>query len=353
MSHLEQRMEADLNAIRDWVWKIGDDVENALREAKKTLVLRDPELAYAIILGDHPINRASRRCDRMCHRFIARYLPGAGALREMASTIRINVILERIGDYAVTMCRETLQLDRPLPEKFEQRLDDATDNAIEILHDARKAFRDGNAERAIALMKAAKRLDARIDGLYDELFAKDPDLNRRSRMVVFGMLGVLKRIGDQSKNICDQTVFAVRGIDKLPKVYRILFLDRPGSHLAQLATAIGRQSHSDTLEFTPAIPGAAQRPKRALREFLAETGLPEDDLETEPLEALEHDFADFTIIISLNGKYNDYIPRIPFHTSALNWPLTPGEDYTVQYRELRSRLGELVELLVGSDAARD
>ena len=108
MSHLEERMENDLNHIRDWLWKIGEDVEAALRTAKKTLVLRDSEMAYETILGDHPINRDSRACDRMCHTFIARYLPGAGALREMASTIRINVILERMGDYAVTICREAV-----------------------------------------------------------------------------------------------------------------------------------------------------------------------------------------------------------------------------------------------------
>ena len=84
MSHLEERMETDLNYIRDWVWNIGEDVEEALRDAKRLLVLKDPEKAYEIILGDHPINRASRRCDRLCHRFIARSLPGAGALREMA-----------------------------------------------------------------------------------------------------------------------------------------------------------------------------------------------------------------------------------------------------------------------------
>ena len=349
MSHLEERMEADLNAIRDWVWKIGDDVENALREAKKTLVLRDPQLAYDIILGDHPINRASRRCDRMCHRFIARYLPGAGALREMASTIRINVILERIGDYAVTICRESLQLDKPLPEKFEQRIDDATDTAIEILHDSRKAFRDGNAERAIALMQAAKRLDGRMDSFYDDLFEKDPDLNRANRMVIFGILAMLKRVGDQSKNICDQTVFAVRGIDKLPKVYKILFLDRAGSHLAQLATAIGRHNYPHTVEFTAAVPGAGQSPGDALREFLAATGLPEDDLETEPLEALEHDFGNFELIIALNGSYSEYIEKVPFHTSALNWAMPPGDDFTAQYRDLRERIGDLVELLAGRE----
>ncbi len=31
MSHLEQRMETDLNYIRDWVWNLGEEVEQALR----------------------------------------------------------------------------------------------------------------------------------------------------------------------------------------------------------------------------------------------------------------------------------------------------------------------------------
>ena len=352
MSHLEERMEADLNAIRDWVWKIGDDVENALREAKRTLVLRDPELAYGIILGDHPINRASRRCDRMCHRFIARYLPGAGALREMASTIRINVILERIGDYAVTISREALQLRKPLPAKYAQRIDDAADTAIEILSESRTAFREGNAEAAIALMSAAKRLDARLDAVYDDLFEKDSELNRASRMVIFAVLTVIKRVADQSKNICDQTVFAVRGIAKLPKVFKILFLDRPGSALGQLATAIGRQNHAELVDFTVAVAGEPQGVSSELAAFLSEAGLAGEDLATERLEALAHDISDFEIVICLNGHYDDYIDRMPFHTSALNWPV-PGDDLTAAYRDIGQRLNDLVELLAGPESLQD
>src|SRR5210317_1452826 len=242
MSHLEERMEADLNYIRDWLWNIGEDVEKALRDAKKTLILRDTKLAYEVVLGDQPINRDSRQCDRLCHTFIARYLPGAGALREMASTIRINVILERIGDYAVTISRETLQLEAPLPEKFSSRIDNIADDAIEILAGARTAFREGNAERAIALMGAAKRMEGRMDGFYAELFAEDDRMDATTMMVIFVVFNMFKRVADQAKNICDQTVFAVRGIAKIPKVYPILFLDQPGSSLGQLATAIGRHS---------------------------------------------------------------------------------------------------------------
>jgi phosphate transport system protein len=352
MSHLEERMEADLNYIRDWLWKIGEDVENALRNAKKTLILRDAEMAYDIILGDQPINRESRQCDRLCHTFIARYLPGAGALREMASTIRVNVILERIGDYAVTLSREAVQLESPLPEKFSAIIDGIADDAIEILSGSRTAFREGNAERAIALMQAANRMEGRMDGFYDKLFAQDDQMDATTMMVIFAVFNIFKRVADQAKNICDQTVFAVRGVAKLPKVYRILFLDQAGSGLGQLATAIGRKNFPDTAEFTTATPGCSDPVSDSLRDFLVETGLPDENLDSEPLEVLEYDFSDYVVIVSVNGLVSDYIQKMPFHSSALNWSLPDGDDLAGQYRQLRSQIIELVTLLAGTETTQ-
>lgn len=352
MSHLEERMEADLNHIRDCLWNIGQDVEIALRNAKKTLILRDTEMAYDVILGDNPINRASRQCDRLCHTFIARYLPGAGALREMASTIRINVILERIGDYAVTISREALQLEAPLPEKFSAKIDAIADDSIEILAGARAAFKEGNAERAIALMQAAKRMDGRMDGFYDELFAQDDRMDATTMMVIFVVFNMFKRVADQAKNVCDQTVFAIRGIAKLPKVYRILFLDQPGSGLGQLATAIGRKNFPDTAEFFCATPGGTQPLGGSLQNFLIETGLPDENLESERLEALEHDFSDYIVLISLDGPVSDYVEKVPFHSSALDWSLSRDEDLAGHYRQLRSQIVELVNLLAGSETTQ-
>ena len=46
MSHLEERMETDLNYIRDWLWRLGEEVEHALRNAKKVLMLRDSAFIF-------------------------------------------------------------------------------------------------------------------------------------------------------------------------------------------------------------------------------------------------------------------------------------------------------------------
>jgi len=350
MSHLEERMETDLNYIRNWLWKLGEDVEHALRSAKQVLVLRDATMAYDIILGDHPINRDSRACDQLCHTFIARYLPGAGALREMAATIRINVILERIGDYAVTICREALQLEGPLPERFSSRIDGLADDALEILSDSRSAFREGNAERAIALMQAAKRMEGRMDGFYDELFAEDDRMDAPTMMAIFTVFNMFKRVADQAKNICDQTVYAVRGVKKIPKVYRILFLDQPGSGIGQLATAIGRNSFPETAQFSVATPGRRELPSGELSGFLAETGLTDGSLETEPLEALEHDLSGFVVLVAVTGKVSDYVHKVPFHSSARDWSVPTAAGRAEQYRLLRQEITDLVTLLAGENS---
>jgi phosphate transport system protein len=344
-------MEVDLNHIREWVWKIGQDVDTALRNAKKTIVLQDPELAYSTVLGDQPINRDSRECDRLCHRFIAQYLPGAGILREMASTIRVNVALERVGDYAVTICREAMQLPGGLPDKFSARLDNLADQSLDILVQARTSFRNGNAESAVTLAQSAQHIQTDMDVIYEDLFAEDPNMDGRTMMAIFVIFNLLKRTADQAKNICDQTIYSVRGIAKIPKVYRILFLDQPGSDLGQLAVAIGRKIFPETGDFRCATPGVEDHPSDRLQSFLSETGLSDNGLQSERLEALEHDFGNFTCLVSLNGKVTDYIPTVPFHSTPLNWALPSSADLAEQYRQLRSEITHLVTLLAGENAS--
>ena len=351
MSHFEARMETDLHHIQDWLWTLGSDVEVALQNAKKVVILRDPELAYKTILDDGPINRDSRECDRLCHTFIARHLPGAGHLREIASTIRVNVALERIGDYAGTICREALQVSNSLPDYLLARIDALFDESISILHESRKSFRDGNAEMAIALMQMAKRVEGNMDGVYEALYAEDEHMDGATMMAVFVVFSMLKRVADQAKNICDQTVYAVKGIAKIPKTYRLLFIDQLGSGSAQLATAIGRKNYPESGYFIPTTPGKAEELSPELLKFLTETGLPEEELTTLEFEAVEHDLADFVVLISLNGKVEDYVQKMPFHSSALNWTIPEDADISQKYRLLREEIQQLMTLLAGPEAS--
>ncbi len=354
MSHLEERLEADLKTIREFVWALGNDVELAIRNAKKALLTQDEKLAYATVLGDQPINRNSRACDHMCHTFIARHLPGAGQLREMAATMRVNIILERIGDYAVTISRESLQLNRQLPHRFVMQIDALGDESLQILHDARSAFRDNNAEGAKALMHMANLIEHKMDAIYEDLFAADDVLAARTALTVFVVFNLLKRVADQAKNVCDQTLYAVRGVGKTPKVFNILFLHGDNADAAHLAVSVGRKFFPAAATFSAAGRSTGGNISPALKEFLIATGLPEEQLESQSLAGLQHDLPQYDIVVSLEGAVKSYLPKLPFHTSALEWPLPESVsrgDFPELYRVLRDEISSLSRLLSGDQAA--
>jgi hypothetical protein len=168
-------------------------------------------------------------------------------------------------------------------------------------------------------------------------------------MAIFVVFNMFKRVADQAKNICDQTVYAVRGVAKIPKVYRVLFLDQPGSGIGLLATAIGRQNYTESAQFAVATPGGSETPSAELGGFLEEAGLSDRELESEPLEGLEHDLSNYVVLVAVQGKVSDYVEKVPFHTSARNWPMPDGADRSEQYRLLSRDINDLVTLLAGTD----
>ena len=73
MSHYEQRLQIDMDAIRDRLRATCRDVEAAIGNATRALLARDADAASRTALGDLPINRTIRSIDHLCHVFVARH----------------------------------------------------------------------------------------------------------------------------------------------------------------------------------------------------------------------------------------------------------------------------------------
>ena len=117
MTRYEERLEHDLGEIRSKIKDVGDLVEEQVRDAIQTLLAMDPDLANQVILKDRIVNRETRALDALCHKFIVRHLPVGHHLRYVSSSIRLALEMERIGDYAVTICRHSLRCQSPAPER--------------------------------------------------------------------------------------------------------------------------------------------------------------------------------------------------------------------------------------------
>ena len=273
MSHYEKRLEADLWKIRDSLSTIAAQIEDALKNAITALLTGDDKLAYDIMLGDRPINRAVRRLDKMCHSFIALHLPSAGHLRFISSVMRVGIALERIGDYAVTICRQAVQLVRPPHEILARELELMAEQSRQILNKALTSFLTSNADMAKATIGLTDQTARIFDTAFESLANSEGDWTKKELFALLVVCNMLLRVSDQAKNLCEETIFAVTGESKDPGVYRILFIDSDNACLSQMAEAIARKNFPHCGEFVSAGRQAAPALNPHLVPFLEKRGI--------------------------------------------------------------------------------
>lgn len=358
MSHLEERLEHDLNEIRDQIANMGAEVEQALEGSFRALEKNDDKLAFKTILSDLPINRHMRRIDRLCHAFIAVHLPSAGHLRLISSTIRGNIILERIGDYAVTIAREAVQMGEVPGGYLSSELKKISVEAMAVLSEAISSFNSSNAERARHAITMARQVEHEMDGIYAELLdCGDSEGGcRRNTMIYLIIFSQLKRVADQAKNLAEEAIFIETGETKTPKVYRILFLDEDNSCLGPMAALIADKAFHDLGQFTTAGVKPADSLDSDMVAFMQGRSFNLTDITPRELETKRESLSEFHVIVGLNQKVMKAVGKIPFRTSALNWKKLeiPDNDDTdaweALYRNLALQIRELMMLLRGDEA---
>ena len=361
MSHYEERLERDLRKIRDDVAKMALHVMEGLHNATHAVLTGDHKLAARTILADHPINRAMRDIDRLCHAFIALHLPSAGHLRLLSAVIRVNIALERIGDYAVIIARVSEQLAAPPQGQIAVEMERFGNEAQRMLKQAVTAFNELNADVARATMVMERDMEYDLDAIYAELMSNREPGKIKDLLAVFILFTHLKRVADQAKNLCEETVFAVTGQTKAPKVYNILFVDEHNCCLSPMAEAIARKSFPESGHYSSAgsKPSATLNP--AMVRFMGEHGVDLAGVTPRELKDLTHyELAEKHVIVSLQGPVRNFVPELPFHTTGVEWEMGPVADDTLQnlstedmetiYRQIAAQVSDLMELLRGKDA---
>jgi len=362
MSLYEERLQQDLDDIRSRVDRIGATVEEAIKKAVHAFLTGDQDVAAEVILGDRPVNRGVQKLDHLCHTFVVRHLPSAGHLRFVSSVLRLDVELERIGDYAVTIGRETAQISERPPSKVLRDIELIAGQASEVLSQSLHAFKDGNADLAKGTMTMADQVNATFQRAYLDLLAAGKK-QKRPVQDLFALLVVLTSIGrvaDQAKNICEQTVFATIGEVKSERVYKILFLDSRNDCLSQMAEAFARKAYPNSGVYSSSGWDPAEKINAQCHYFLDKNGYNAEGLEPRAVPSLPDELADFHIVIGLESGARERLPRIPFRTAVLEWSLdVPAPDLDQErsqamletaFKEIANRMSDLMETLRGDEA---
>lgn len=356
MSHYEERLERDLKTIRGRVADVGAQVDEAVRNGVNSLLRLDRNLAAQTILGDHPINRATREIDRLCHAFVARHLPSAGILRYVSSVLRLTIMLERIGDYGVTIARESVQLTQPAPESIARDVEMLCDQSVRMLRSAMQAFEEGSADRARGTKAMADQSGTISARVFLDLL-REGEAGTRPVKDLFALLLVLNRldrVSDLAKNICEETVFVATGQSKEPKVYHVLFVDEHNAFRSVMAEAIARKGYPEGGEYASAgwNPAAAVEPE--VLAFLDERGHDLHDRKPCRLRPSLESLNEYHVIVSLAGDPMPHLEEVPYHTVVVTWDVGEGgkSDEAMEglYRDLSTRIRDLMETLRGTRA---
>lgn len=362
MSYYEERLQQDLDEIQNRVEAVGEAVTVATKKAIRAFLTGDQELASETILGDRPINREVREIDRLCHIFVVRHLPSAGPLRFVSSVLRLDVELERIGDYAVTISRESVQLSKRPPGKMLSDIELLSSQAVEVLDQSLQAFKEGNAELARGTTTMADQVGATFQRAYSDLLTAG---RKQKREVddLFALLVVLTSIGrvaDQAKNICEQVLFAIAGEVKSERVYKILFVDSHNDSLSQMAAAFARKAFPNSGEYESAGWEPAEKMDVQCLQFLDKKNFSTEGLVPRPIPELVERLADYHLVIGLEPGTRERFADIPFRTVVLEWEVGPyAADLDSErsqamlkaaFKEIKHRMRELMEVLRGDEA---
>lgn len=207
------KFHRELEDLKAELLKLAGLAETALDRSLKALKTRDPDLAREVIRGDKAINDLEEALDAECVRIIALYQPVAIDLRQVMAVDHLIVELERIGDLAVNIAEEALNLEQ-LPEpQLHQDLPRMIKMVQSMIRDSLRAFLNQDAVLAREVCKQDDEVDYLDRTLIQELLEY---MGRSQEAIAIGLSQInvvrtLERAGDHATNIAEQVVYMVEG----------------------------------------------------------------------------------------------------------------------------------------------
>ena len=192
-----------------------DLVIGQLDRALESVSYQDVELAGMVVADDDRIDGRYLEVHQGILSLLARQAPVATDLRIVAALLQVIRCVERMGDQCVNIAK-LVPLSGHEPPKDKDILD-----AIERMgqyarsqvSEAKEAF----ASRNVDLAQDLVRQDAEINRLNREIFRRAVDAGDNAEVREWAMFMILvarclERVGDNTVDIAEQTVFVVTGL---------------------------------------------------------------------------------------------------------------------------------------------
>jgi phosphate transport system protein len=188
-------------------------VLRALRGSVNALVQQDSELADEVIAFDDEVDERYFAIEQGVQELLARQTPVASDLRLVLAVLHVNLHLERMADYCVTIAKLVKLAPAVAPDRmFVDGFEEMGSRAEEMIKVALESFAARNAEQAETLVELDELIDRANRRFVQHVlsFGRDPKLHEWGlRMIIVSRC--FERIGDHAVDIGERTAYLVTG----------------------------------------------------------------------------------------------------------------------------------------------
>ncbi|MBP7783283.1 phosphate signaling complex protein PhoU [Acinetobacter faecalis] len=214
--HISSQFNEELRDVNTKFMTMGGLVEQQVASAIRALLDTDASLAIETQFQDNVVNRYETEIDEALTLILARRHPAAIDLRMVIAMSKANTDLERIGDEAAKIARiaQNLCEEGGSPRGYMETRHIGNQVRI-MIHDALDAFARLDVDQALRVLLADADIDREYQSAMRTLMTymmEDPRHISRV-MNVMWVLRSLERIGDHARNISEQVIYMVKGLD--------------------------------------------------------------------------------------------------------------------------------------------
>ena len=192
----------------------GDLILRALRSSLNALARGDEELADEVISFDDQVDARYMEIEEGVQSLLARQTPVAADLRLVLAVLRVNLHLERMADYCVTVAKLTKLMGNlnVTDEAISRSIEDMGQRAEQMIRVALDAFATRDAKKAETLVDLDELIDrANRNATEDVLSLGDSPAEREYGLRMLVVSRCVERIGDHAVDIGEQVVYLVTG----------------------------------------------------------------------------------------------------------------------------------------------
>ncbi|ABC77371.1 phosphate signaling complex protein PhoU [Syntrophus aciditrophicus] len=211
--HTSRHYEKELQELKEGLLYLGGLTERAIENALQALLGRDSELARKVIADDNAIDQLDSENEERCIRILALRQPAARDLRFIATAIKINGHLERIGDMAVNIAEKVLLLNEEPQLKPYIDIPRMGEIVQRMIRQSMDALVNENVELADQVRKDDEIVDELTEQVFRELltFMIENPRTIKVALLIMQISKNLERIADHAEGIADMVIYMVTG----------------------------------------------------------------------------------------------------------------------------------------------